>query len=150
METFSALLSSCAGSSSVTGEFPSQRPVTRSLDVFFYLRLNKLFSKQSQGWWFETPSRPLRRHCNDLTTWRQATQGAKSAMVVVLTKFPGNITAPPTALQWRHNEYDGVSNHQPYDCLLNRLFRRSWKNTSMLCVTSLCEGNSSVTGEFPA
>ena len=36
------------------GEFPAQRPVTRSSDVFFDLRLNKLLSKQSWGWWFET------------------------------------------------------------------------------------------------
>ena len=42
METFSALLALCAGNSSVTGEFPAQRPVTRSFDVFFDLRLNKL------------------------------------------------------------------------------------------------------------
>ena len=54
------------------------------------------------------------------------------------------------ALQWRHNGYDGISNHQPYDCLLNRLFRRRSKKTSKLHVTGLCEGNSPVTGEFPA
>ena len=41
-----------------------QRPVTRSFDVFFDLRLNKRLSKQSWGWWFETPSRSLWRHCN--------------------------------------------------------------------------------------
>ena len=63
-ETFSALLAICAGNSLVTGEFPTQRPVTRSFDVFFGLRLNKRLSKQSWGWWFETPSRPLWRHCN--------------------------------------------------------------------------------------
>ena len=50
------------------------------------------------------------------------------------------------ALQWRHNECDGVSNHQPHDCLLNH----RWKKTSKLRVTGLCEGNSPVTGEFPA
>ena len=33
---------------------------------FFYLRLNKRLSKQSWGWWFETPSHPLWRHCYDL------------------------------------------------------------------------------------
>ena len=44
--------------------WPSQRPVTRSFDVFFDLRLNKRLSKQSWGWWFETPSRSLWRHCN--------------------------------------------------------------------------------------
>ena len=64
METFSALLALCAGNSPVTGEFPAQRPVTRSFDVFFDLRLNKRLSKQSWGWWFETPSHPLWRHCN--------------------------------------------------------------------------------------
>ena len=63
METFSALLALCAGKSPVTGKFPSQRPVTRSFDVFFDLRLNKWFSKQSWGWWFETPLRLLWRHC---------------------------------------------------------------------------------------
>ena len=47
------------GNSSVTGEFPAQGPVTRSFDVFFDLRLNKGLSKQSWGWWFETPSCPL-------------------------------------------------------------------------------------------
>ena len=64
METFSALLVICAGNSPVPGEFPAQRPVTRSLDVFFDLRLNKRLSKQSWGWWFETLSLPLWRHCN--------------------------------------------------------------------------------------
>ena len=54
-----------------------------------------------------------------------------------------------TSLQRRHNEHDGVSNHQPYDCLLNRLFRRRSKKTSKLCVTGLCVGNSPGTGEFP-
>ena len=46
------------------GEFPAQRPVTRSFDVFFDLSLNERLSKQSRGWWFETQSRPLWRHCN--------------------------------------------------------------------------------------
>ena len=49
----------------VTGEFRSQRPVTRSFDVFFDLHLNKRLSIQSWSWWFETPSCPLWRHCND-------------------------------------------------------------------------------------
>ena len=65
METFSASLALCAGNSPVTGEIPTQRPVAQSFDVFFYLRLNKRLSKQSWGWWFETPSHPLWRHCND-------------------------------------------------------------------------------------
>ena len=65
METFSALLALCAGKSPVTDEFPSQRPVTRSFGVFFDQRLNKCLSKHSWGSWFETPSHPLWRRCND-------------------------------------------------------------------------------------
>ena len=64
IETFSALLAICAGNSPVTSEFHAQRPVTRSFDAFFDLRLNKRLSKQSWGWWFETLSRPLWRHSN--------------------------------------------------------------------------------------
>ena len=65
METFSALLAICAGNSTLTGRFPAQRPVTRSFDVFFGLRLNKRLSKQSWSRWFEALSSPLWRHCND-------------------------------------------------------------------------------------
>ena len=54
-ENISALLAICAGNSPVTGEFPAQRPVTRSYDAYFDLRLNKRLGKQSWGWW-------LRRH----------------------------------------------------------------------------------------
>ena len=53
-------------------------------------------------------------------------------------------------LLWRHNGRHSVSNHQPHDCLLNRLFRRRSKKTSKLRVTGLCVGNSPGTGEFPA
>ena len=53
-------------------------------------------------------------------------------------------------IQWRHNGCDGVTNHQPRDCLLNRLFRRRSKKTSKLRVTGLCAGNSPMTGEFAA
>ena len=52
-------------------------------------------------------------------------------------------------LQLHHNGRSGVSNDQPHDCLLNRLFRRRSKKTSNLCFTGLCEGDSPVTGEFP-
>ena len=53
-------------------------------------------------------------------------------------------------LQWRRYGRDGVSNHQPHDCLLDRLFRRRSKKTSKLRVTGLCARNSPVTGKFPA
>ena len=50
------------------------------------------------------------------------------------------------ALQWRNNGRSGFSNHQPHDCL----YRCRSKKTSKLRVTGICEGNSPVTGEFPA
>ena len=53
-------------------------------------------------------------------------------------------------LQWRHNDHDCVSNHQPDGCLLNRLSRPRSKETSKLRVTGLCVGNSPGTGKFPA
>ena len=54
------------------------------------------------------------------------------------------------SLRWHHNGRDGVSDHQPHDCLLSSLFMRRSKKTSKLRVTGLCEGNSPVTGEFPS
>ena len=53
-------------------------------------------------------------------------------------------------LQWRHNEHNGVLNHRYIECLLKGMFRRRSKKTSKPRVTGLCEGNSLVTGEFPA
>ena len=66
MEIFSALLALCAVNSPVNGEFPSQRPVTRSFDVFFHLCLNKRLSKLWWGWWFGMLSGPLWRNRNGL------------------------------------------------------------------------------------
>ena len=70
--------------------------------------------------------------------WRPSTAG---------TKFLHNLVMP---LEWRHNERNGVSNHQPYNCLLDRFSRHRSKKTSKLRVTGLCAGNSPVTGEYPA
>ena len=55
---------------------------------------------------------------------------------------------PP--LQWRHNERDGVSNHQSHDCLLNRLFRRRSKKASKLCVTASNVENVSIWWRYHA
>ena len=66
MGTFSALLAICAGNSPVPGEFPTQRPVTRSFDVYFDLCPNERLSKHSWGWWLEMPPRPLWCHRNAL------------------------------------------------------------------------------------
>ena len=64
-----------------------------------------------------------------------------------------HITGPSrmdSALQWHHNEHDGVSNHWRLECLLKHLFRRRSKKTSKLRTTGLYIGNSPETGEFPA
>ena len=64
--------------------------------------------------------------------------------------IPFNMRYGNNSLRWRHNERNGVSNHQPHDYLLNRLFRRRSKKTSKVCVTGFCDENSPVAGEFPA
>ena len=84
METFSALLAICAGNSPVPGDFPTQRPVTRSFDVFFDLRLNKRLSTQSWGWWLETLSCSLWRQSNGL---RRHGAGCRSDVMIVLSRL---------------------------------------------------------------
>ena len=64
MEIFFALLVLCGGNPQVTSEFPSQRPLTRSFDIFFDPRPNLQLSKQWRSRWFETPYRSLWRHSN--------------------------------------------------------------------------------------
>ena len=54
------------------------------------------------------------------------------------------------SLQSGHNEFSSVSNHRCSACLLIRLFRCRSKKTSAFRVIGLCEGNSLLTGEFPA
>ena len=78
---FSALLALCAGNSPVTDESPSQRPVTRSFDVFPYLRLNKRLSIQPRRWWFERPPCSLWRHSDDYMWYGCSTQREKLVMI---------------------------------------------------------------------
>ena len=86
MEAFSTLLALCAGNS------PSQRPVTRSFEFFFDLRLNKSLSKQSWGWWFGTPSRSL---------WRHSISVVSSQVSLDYSAFtPQTLTTLPT--HWRY------------------------------------------------
>ena len=73
METFSALLAICAGN--------SQRPVTRSFDVFFDLCPNKPLSKQAWGWRFETLSFSLWRHCNVCITLQHIRMWSEYSML---------------------------------------------------------------------
>ena len=80
----------CAGNSSGTVEFPAQRPVTRSFDVFFDLRLNKRLSKQPWSWWFETPAWSLWRHRNDsviISTFSRATYWYSQAKMFNVRSF---------------------------------------------------------------
>ena len=142
------------------GEFPTQRPVTRSIDVFFDLPLNKRLSKHPWGWWFETPSWSLWRHCNypretkKIASVQDELMATKTQSGIILTNdaldignlnlASANSTIP---LEWRHNVLDCVSNHQPHDCLLNRLFRRRSKKTSKLRVTGLCGGIPRTNGQ---
>ena len=60
---------------------------------------------------------------------------------VMVGKKNQEIKGIGVSLRWRHNDHDGVSNHQPRGCLLNRLFRRKSKKTSKLRVTGLCAGD---------
>ena len=94
METYYALLAFCAGNSPVTGEFPSQRPVTRSFDSFFDLRLNKHLTKRSRGWWFETPSRSLsnvmtKASTQECTGFTVPTQTSETKCHCTLSLFKG-------------------------------------------------------------
>ena len=107
METFSAQLAICAGNSPVPGEFPAQRPVTRSFDVFSDLYLNRRFRKQSWGRWFETLSRPLWRHCNVKSMYPRINGHVKTYRTLItvmswrarwLLKSPvSRLFAPPSA-----------------------------------------------------
>ena len=99
MERFSALLALCEGNPPVTGEFPSQMPVTWSFDVFIDLCLNKRLSKQSRRWWFGTPSPSLRRHYNGLTK-----AGAIGAMLSNFTEYCDHF--PTTTLVFTKTDPD--------------------------------------------
>ena len=91
--------------------------------------------------------------CRHVYTWSWAVMFAcaMQSLSVLKQDILFHISTHVTlSLQWRHNGCDGVSNHQPHNCLPNSLFRRRSKKTSKLRVTDLCAGNSPVTGEFPA
>ena len=102
----SALLAICTGNSPVTGEFPTQRPVTRSFDA-----PDKRLSKQSWGWWFETPSCPLWHHCNDPTPcdwcnywsipwWRHQMETFSALLAICAENSPVPVNSPHKG-QWR-------------------------------------------------
>ena len=92
METFSALLALCAGNSPVTDEVPSQRPLTRSFDIFFDLLLNKRLRKQSRRWWFERPSHSLWRHCSVVVSLHAADYLVRCLNDMLTKMLTGTIT----------------------------------------------------------
>ena len=127
METFSALLAICAGNSPVSGEFPAQRPVTRSVDVFFDLRLKQRLSKQSWGWWFVTLSHPLWRHCNGIS---QHCPQYSSALVSILP--------------WLTSIQVGLHNVDVAPVFVNRLFRVNMATSANNPVTLVPKNSTSL------
>ena len=124
METFSALLALCAGNSPVSGVFPSQRPVTRNFDVFFELCPNKRLSKQWWGWWFETQSRSLWRHCND-TVHMYVQDNEKYAWLApwcVLCSFDIVFYPPSLHWQWGSHVIAQMPRDQPQRILSNKSY----------------------------
>ena len=122
METFSALLALCAGNSPVTGEFPVQRPVTRSFDVFCDLRLNKRLSKQSLGWWFDMPSSPLWRHSNDAWPYVKGIHQSPvySPKKRSVSRLTGSLLLPEHQyLTWQLNSIESV-------CQLSESLSQYW------------------------
>ena len=77
------------------------------------------------------------------------TYSSSSSLVITSRWFATSRLASPASVRLVHG-HDGISNHQPHDCLLNLLFRCWSKETSKLRITGLCEGNSPVTSEFSA
>ena len=130
---------------SLCQEFTGHRwiPLTKASDAELFLCFLWSAPEQTIEQTIETPV--IRHHCAhyDVTvvTWTQWLQ---------LSKYRKIYQEIFWTLQWRHNEPDGVSIHQPHDCSLNHLLRHRSKKTSKLRVTGLCEENSPVTSEFPA
>ena len=121
------------------GESNDYRPVIWAFYILIVITWNEPLNKHSSCRLFE-------RHDAHMTS--SLCKPPKS----ISFYYTSELIKPKSTLtlQWRHNGRDGVSDHQPHGCLLNRLIRCRSKKTSKLRVTGLCGGNSSVTGEFPA
>ena len=115
------------------------------------------WSKQSLGWWLETPSRSLWGHCNV-----RRLKVRINVMYVPIWHSYGSVHGDAgvllpglaiSSLQWRHNWRDGISNHQPRDCLLNRLFGRKSKkhqsSASLAFVRGIHRGPVNSPHEWP-
>ena len=117
------------GNSPVTGEFSSHRPVTRSFDVFFDLRLNRQLSKQSRRRWFETPSRSLWRHCNVVPNsdpgshgiFRRSTHYSSNFELVKRVKLGGSVHYGKNGLKF------GTLLYPDYHSLKLTIFCTQWQ-----------------------
>ena len=144
METFSASLAICVGNSPATGEFPAQRPVSRSYDVFFDLRLNKRLSKHSWCWWFETSSRPLWRQCNVKTYFLEnvTTSGSKLSHRVMIADHSEQVINGTFQIihdvyiifLWRQTCNKGWLVVTPYDTILQNLNLMSFTRSENVLV----------------
>ena len=97
--------------------------------------------------WYFTPFIKILQRLNnqiDLTVWLNDI----SILLMSYASFQWWLSSQWywTALQWCHNECNGIPNHRRRDCSLNHSFRRRSKKISKLCIIGLCEGNSLVTG----
>ena len=165
METFPRYWPLCGKFTGHQGDrwiwFPAQRPVTRSFDIFFDLRLNKRLSKQSRRRRFETPSLSLWRHCNtsngtlcyvphsdgvpiDLHPDLAAIE-AKNCMACTWFIY-NSVTGPyiNTNVNCLWPYYNNIYNF----CAVFQWWRHQTETSSALL--AICAGNSPVTGEFPA
>ena len=127
----------------------TQRPVTRSFDVFFDLRLNKRLSKQPWGWWFETPPWSLWRQCNGEFIWDVLSKTGPYHMRLKYYPFhhasllKHDIFAKQCGVSNRlyYHIYHSDSDHQQLGCLCNDLFMLTTKKTSKFFIRllALCE-----------
>ena len=109
------------------GEFPAQRPVTRSFDVFFDLRLNKRLSKQPWGWWFETPEWSLWRHHNVfvLTWFMIAASQALSKSKVMLQYCCNKAELYPEIIAANCTASVSITDMMTYSWSLSAMFPRN-------------------------
>ena len=127
-----------AGNSPGTGEFPAQRPVTRSFDVFFDLRLNKRLNKQWWGWCFGTPSSPLGSHSNVMDVWTSWHERTPHIIGPLWWESAGHGSPSkgqyfgasmfPLLLAWTSCRTNSPVRHDTYDITV-----MSWKQRAVRC-----------------
>ena len=127
--------------------------ITRTCHMWLAVLLSSFIVVKTMIW-----KRPVQCPVYIDTQWHKAKEKAIhkrmfshiSSMVHNISRGGSEWRVSTSKLQWRHNGHDGVANHQPYHCLLHRLFRCRSHKTSKFRVTGLFVENSPVTGEFHA